>query len=122
MFFIDPTAACNVCISLRVLERQGGGRDYDVYIGMRLYQKGGKRLRYCYKSQQRGPQSSYTPAREIFMALELKPEPTPLTLMCSTYDPDEEATFILTVASDKPLKHVSPDGTIEMIGDTVPAA
>jgi len=132
-FFVEVSAPCDVFISLRVVQvaaadasasssSSTGSSPSGISIGLKLYQKGGNRLRQCFQSEERAATRVFSEAREISISSKLQPEPTPLTLLPCTFYPNSEAMFVVTVASTAPLKNLGPGGTLKLIPKSVGAS
>tara|TARA_Y100000780_G_scaffold202926_1_gene196415 strand:- start:753 stop:1067 length:315 start_codon:yes stop_codon:yes gene_type:complete len=104
---------------MRLMESQGAGREYTIHIGITVAAKGGKRIRSVYAGETRASSDSYTNAREQVCEADLRPEP--LTIMPSTFHPDKESAFMVTVATTEPLQG-GPDAALERLDESVPAS
>eukprot|EP00742_Colponemidia_sp_Colp-10_P010509 GILJ01011542.1.p1 GENE.GILJ01011542.1~~GILJ01011542.1.p1 ORF type:complete len:1874 (-),score=202.87 GILJ01011542.1:133-5325(-) len=105
-FLLTVTKPTNVFISL-AQEESRGTRKQDYAIGFKIYDNNGKRVTF----EKRGDHIASNPQgyffmREVSMELSLTvlPSSKPYTLVCSTYNPDEECEFMLTVYSDSPVQ------------------
>jgi hypothetical protein len=99
-FLINPSKRCSAFVTVRIVEEAGSAREYDLYIGLKVAAKKGKRIKNIYGQESRA-ESSYSNGREVGCEAELNPEP--LTIMASTFYPDKEAAFVVTVACSEPL-------------------
>eukprot|EP00743_Colponemidia_sp_Colp-15_P010872 GILK01012038.1.p1 GENE.GILK01012038.1~~GILK01012038.1.p1 ORF type:complete len:1948 (-),score=270.98 GILK01012038.1:81-5924(-) len=105
-FLLTVTKPTNIFISL-AQEESRGTRKQDFAIGFKIYDNNGKRVTF----EKRGEHIASNPQgyffmREVSMELSLTvlPSSKPYTLVCSTYNPEEECEFMLTVYSDAPVQ------------------
>jgi len=126
-FYLQVSQPCKVHITLRIINANSTGdrsqEEAGIRIGLKLYQKQGKRIRQCFQSEERAATRLFEEdQRETTLSLELSPEPYPLTLLPCTFYPDSEAAFILTVASTEPLTGLGSGSTLKLIPTTVEAS
>jgi hypothetical protein len=117
-FLVKPSRPCSAFFSVRIVEEEGASRDYDINIGLKVVAKKGRRIKNIFVGESRA-ESNYSNSREEACEAELKPEQ--LTIMPSTFYPDKEAAFVVTVAMTQPLQGASSSTIEELDASSVPA-
>lgn len=143
-YALSPTRPCTVFVALRQLEQRGSARA-DVFIGFKILNKGGKRVRRVYTGEQVGPvpaaapspsradpsspldlhppqvaAGAYSELEEVSCEAALSPQGAAYTLFVSTFEPGVERRFTVDVFVDAPL--ADTDGSrLRLIPESVPA-
>ncbi len=105
-FFVKPSKPTRLFLSLA--QHEAPGKPLHA-IGLKLLDNGGKRVKFVYAGEPVA-QSAYASVREVTVEGEAAPSDsgTPLVLFVSTFKPELEGTFTLTVFSEHALQDVLP--------------
>ena len=116
-YYIMPSKPCTINVSLQQV--LGAGKE-PATIGLKVLNKGGKRVKAVYSGES-VMQASYCAMAECTAEGYLTPAAQPYTLFVSTYEPREERDFFITIYSDQPLE-MTDGPTLMQIPTTVPAS
>ena len=114
---VRPSKPCSAFFSVRLVEAEGSSRDYTLHIGLKVLAKQGRRARRALAGEERAG-SSFSNAREEACEAQLTPEQ--LTILPSTFYPEKEAAFVLTVATSEALQ-ASSAGPLVLLDADAPS-